>query len=211
MVATDSDGVPNTATASVNVTVAALNMPGTKVGILRAGSAFLQDINGNAAVDGPDRFLAAFAPPGGLLPGDLAVVGDWNGDGHAKAGFYRPSGGKWWLDADNNGTFDADDFSYSFGGLAGDLPFVGDWNAVAGVSVNKTCIGIYRSNGSVWLLDLNCNGTFDNTPADLSSPLAAFPATSQWSATGPARRPGLGGEEIRTCGSSAGRALLLGA
>jgi len=184
VVATDNRGVPNVGSASVSVTVAPLAMPGTKVGVARAGTQFLQDTNGNGTVDAVDRNLTTFTPPGGVLPGDVPVVGDWNGDGHAKAGFYRPATGKWWLDFNNNGTFDAGDLAYSFGGLPGDLPFAGDWNAIPGVAVNKTCIGIYRANGSVWLLDLNCNGTFENAPTDAFFPFGGLagdvPVVGNW-------------------------------
>ena len=96
-------------------------------------------------------------------------------DGHAKVGIYRPSTGTWWLDANNDGVFNAGDYTYQFGGLTGDLPVVGDWNGVAGASTHKDCIGIYRTQGSVWLLDLNCNGLFDNTPLDAFFPFGGIP------------------------------------
>jgi len=174
VLATDSDASPNVGSANVNITVAPLVMESTKVGVFRAGSQFLEDVNGNGSVDGPDRFLTTFAPPGGLQAGDLAIVGDWTGDGRAKAGYYRPSAGTWWLDANNDGSFGAGDYTYGFGGLPGDIPVVGDWNGVAGVSTHKSCIGIYRTQGSVWLLDLNCNGSFENTPTDALFPFGGL-------------------------------------
>jgi hypothetical protein len=158
----------------VTITVAALAMTSSRVGVVRAGTQFLLDVNGNGTFDGPDRFVNTFVPPGGVLDGDLAVTGDWNGDGKTKLGYYRPSTGTWWLDANNDGTFGAGDFTYSFGGVAGDLPVVGNWNGVVGVNGPKSCIGIYRSQGSVWLLDLNCNGAFDNTPTDAFFPFGGL-------------------------------------
>ncbi|HEY3841443.1 MAG TPA: hypothetical protein VGL72_32955, partial [Bryobacteraceae bacterium] len=84
--------------------------------------------------------------------------------------------------------FDIGDLTYSFGGLAGDMPFVGDW-----MGTGKSCIGIYRSNGSLWLLDLNCNGSFDNTPADAFFPFGGLagdvPVVGAW--TGGATRVGV--------------------
>jgi len=70
---------------------------------------------------------------------------------------------------------------------------VGDWNAVPGVTVNKTCIGIYRSQGSVWLLDLNCNGQFEGTPTDAFFPFGGLagdvPVVGSW--TGGTTRVGV--------------------
>jgi hypothetical protein len=168
--ATDTDGMPDVGTASVTVT-SSLLMPGTKVGVFRGGASFLEDSNGNGVYDpGVDRFIASFTGPGGAQPGDIPVVGDWTGDGHAKVGIYRSSTGQWFLDANNDGVLNAGDFTYSFGGLTGDTPFVGDWNAVAGVSTHKDCIGLFRS-GFLWVLDMNCNGSFD----DVGGGDAVFP------------------------------------
>lgn len=173
--ATDSDGTPDTGSASVNVT-STLIMTGTKAGVFRNGVSFLENTEGNGVYTaGVDRFIPSFTPPGGAQAGDLPVTGDWTGDGHAKVGIYRPSTGTWWLDANNNGVFDVGDYTYQFGGLTGDLPVAGDWNAVAGVSGHKDCIGVYRSQGSFWLLDLNCNGAFDNTPTDAFFPFGGLP------------------------------------
>jgi hypothetical protein len=61
----------------------------------------------------------------------------------------------WFLDANNNGVYDAGDLTYNFGGLAGDKPVVGDW-----AGLGKSCVGLFRA-GFLWVLDLNCNGTFD--------------------------------------------------
>jgi hypothetical protein len=164
----------------------------SKIGINRNGNSFLLDTNGNLAYDsGTDKFIAAFFTTGfnGITSaaGDVAVSGDWTGDGKGKVGFYRPSTGQWFLDANNDGIYDAGDLTYSFGGLTTggniDTPVVGDWN-----NTGKSCIGIYRSNGSVWLLDLNCNGTFDNTPTDAFFPFGGLagdvPVTGNWTGSG---------------------------
>jgi len=160
-----------------------IQMASTKVGVFRdTQKAFLLDSDGNATYGaGVDRFMPNFilALPSGFVAGDRPIVGDWNGDGHWKVGIYRTSTGQWFLDLNNNGTYDAGDLTYSFGGLAGDVPFVGDWS-----NLGKSCIGIYRSNGSVWLLDLNCNGTFDNTPTDAFFPFGGLagdiPVVGAW-------------------------------
>ena len=118
------------------------------------------------------------------MAGDVAVAGDWTGDGHTKVGIYRTSAGTWYLDANNDGVYNSGDYTYNFGGLPGDTPVVGDWNAVQGISVHKSCIGIYRLPGSEWLLDLNCNGVFDNTPTDAFFPFGGLagdvPVVGNW-------------------------------
>jgi hypothetical protein len=88
-------------------------------------------------------------------------------------GIYRSFTGQWFLDANNNGMFDTGDFTYGFGGVAGDLPVVGNWNNVQGTSGYKDCIGVFRS-GFFWVLDLNCNGSYDGTRTN-PFPDAAFP------------------------------------
>jgi hypothetical protein len=59
-------------------------------------------------------------------PGDRPVTGDWNGDGRSTIGVFRD--GRWHLDRNGDGRWDADDIVLRFGG-AGDVPIVGDWNA----------------------------------------------------------------------------------
>ncbi|HEY3835377.1 MAG TPA: hypothetical protein VGL72_02345 [Bryobacteraceae bacterium] len=157
-------GLPSTTSSSFTCLMIA-----NRAGVFRNNVAFLEDTNGDGLYNaGVDRFIPSFTGPGGFIPGDLPVVGDWTGDGHAKAGIYRA--GAWYLDANNNGVFDSGDFTYTFGGLAGDVPFVGDW-----LGLGKSCVGVYRASGSFWLLDLNCNGSFDNTPTDAFFPFGGLP------------------------------------
>src|SRR5271157_1287610 len=88
----------------------------------------------------------------GGLPGDLPVVGDWNGDGERKIGIYRA--GEWLLDWDGDGQNTSSDRKYIFGGMPGDIPVVGDWTGDG-----RTKIGVYR--GGAWILDLNGDGKFE--------------------------------------------------
>jgi hypothetical protein len=153
--ATNSNYPPEVASATVFVTVQ-FPIARTRAGVFRSGAAFLEDSNGNNAYDiSADRYIPNFTGPGGFVTGDLPVVGDWTGDGHAKVGIYRASTGTWYLDVNNNGVLDAGDFTYHFGGVSGDQPFVGDWNGLG-----KACIGLNRA-GFLWILDLDCNGAFD--------------------------------------------------
>jgi hypothetical protein len=184
---TDSDNAPDTGQASVTV-IAILLMNASRVGVFRNHVAFLEDSNGNQAYDpGVDRFFGGFTGPGGFLPGDVAVTGDWTGDGRTKVGIYRASTGQWFLDANNDGVFNGGDFTYGFGGIAGDVPVVGDWNGVG-----KSCVGVFRS-GFLWVLDLNCNGSFDGTPADAAFPFGGVagdvPVVGSW--TGGTTRVGV--------------------
>src|SRR5205085_4478333 len=82
---------------------------------------------------------------------------------------YRSSSGTWYLDANNDGVYGTGDFTYQFGGVPGDLPFVGDWTGLG-----KSCVGVFR-NGFFWVLDLNCNGSYDGTPTDAAFPFGGVP------------------------------------
>jgi len=122
----------------------------SKVGVMQSSTAaWAIDANGNGIWDVGDRYFSFVS-----APGDIAVVGDWNGDGHAKAGVYR--NGFWILDMNNNGVYDgpAVDRFIAFGGQPGDMPVVGDWNGDG-----RTKVGIYRKG--FWLLDTNGDGVFD--------------------------------------------------
>jgi hypothetical protein len=169
-------------------------MPASRVGVFRNNQSFLLDYNGNESYDpGPyDWWIPSFTGPGGFVSGDVPVTGDWTGDGHAKVGIYRASTGTWYLDANGNGVYDAGDYTYSFGGIAGDIPVVGDWVGAPGIVEDKDCIGIFRGRasdgsyptGAFWLLDLNCNGSFENTPTDAFFPFGGLkldvPVVGKW-------------------------------
>ena len=107
-----------------------------------------------------------------------------DGTGVVRIGVYRPSNATWYLDMNNNGTWDGGgtgvDTSFVFG-LPGsnDVPVFGDWN---GTGVTK--VGIFR-NGT-WYLDLNNNHAWDpgvdgtffyGQPGDL-------PIVSNWNGQG---------------------------
>jgi hypothetical protein len=159
-------------------------MTASRVGVFRNNVAFLEDSNGNGAYDaGIDRFIPNFTGPGGFKSGDIPVAGDWNGNGHAKVGIYRSSTGQWFLDANGNGVFDAGDYTYNFGGLNGDIPVVGDWNGVQGVSTHMDCVGVFRGGG-FWVLDMNCNGAWDDVPNDAFFPFGGLggdvPVVGKW-------------------------------
>lgn len=76
------------------------------------------------------------------LPGDLPVVGDWDGDGKDEVGIFRPGPtGKFFLRLPNGTSI-----TFNFG-TAGDLPVAGDWN---GDGIDT--VGIYRPDDGTFLL-----------------------------------------------------------
>ena len=156
----------------------------TKVGFYYQGFWAL-DYNGNGQWDGPnggDRFIAL-----GGNAGEQPVVGDWNGDGRVKVGYFIPSSGVWALDYNGNGQWDGGDPAhggdayYVFGGGTGAKAVVGDWTAI-----HKTNIGTF--NAGFWLLDLNGNGQWDGTSTDeliaLGGNSGDVPVVGDWNGDG---------------------------
>ncbi len=85
-------------------------------------------------------------------PGDVAVSGDWNGDGVSNIGLFRQ--GTWYLDVDGDGRWTANDQFIEGLGSEGDLPVVGDFN---GDGIDD--LGIYRDGQ--WRLDIDGNHRLD--------------------------------------------------
>ena len=118
-------------------------------------------------------------------PGDVPVVGDWNGDGRAKVGLFR-QGFFWILDYNGDGVFQQGiDKTYAVGGVAGDVPVVGDWNGSG-----TTKIGLFRE-GFFWILDTNGDGIIDNVNQPGGDQAFAFggiaddvPVVGDWNADG---------------------------
>jgi hypothetical protein len=83
------------------------------------------------------------------IPGDIPLVGDWDGDGVDSFGVYRPSTGQVFLR--NAQTTGFADVSYYFG-IPGDTPFSGDFDGdgVDTVGLHRETSGlVYLSNGQV--------------------------------------------------------------
>ncbi len=105
----------NTVTVRLNTTILSTQ---TRIGFEYSGY-FVLDANGDGAFSGtpPDEYFQYAAPQ----PGDIAVTGDWNGDGRTKVGIYR--NGFWILDYNGNGIYDYDgtpsgDRFLAFGGTS---------------------------------------------------------------------------------------------
>ena len=154
-----------------------------KAGIYRPSNGlFILDTNGNGQFDADDYVYNLSV---GMEPGDVPVVGDWNGDGRAKVGLFR-QGFFWILDYNGDGVFQQDmDKTYAFGGVAGDVPVVGDWTGSG-----TTKIGLFRE-GSFWILDANGDGIIDNVNQPGGDQALAFggiaddvPVVGDWNADG---------------------------
>ncbi|MGL4944262.1 MAG: SdrD B-like domain-containing protein [Thermoguttaceae bacterium] len=86
--------------------------------------------------------------------GDVAVTGDWSGDGITKIGVYRS--GKWQLDYNGDGRFDENDIQVTVEHIAGAIPVTGDFNGDG-----KTNIGLFHDGE--WLLDTDGDFVFDTS------------------------------------------------
>jgi hypothetical protein len=86
------------------------------------------------------------------MAGDVPLMGDWDGDGTATPGMYRPSSGFVYLR--NSNDFGVADEEFYFG-MAGDIPIVGDWD-----NDGDDTLGIYR-NGQVFIKNTLGTGVAD--------------------------------------------------
>ena len=89
----------------------------------------------------------------GLTPDWIPVVGDWNGDGRTKVGFYR--WGFWSLDYSGQGT-NTEAYTFIQEYDYNRVPVVADWNGDG-----KTEIGVYNNVNGAANLDYNGNGNWD--------------------------------------------------
>jgi hypothetical protein len=101
--------------------------------------------------------------------GDVAIAGDWNGNGVDTTGVFRPSNGIIFLKNSNSTGFADIALNY---GVPGDRPVVGDWN---GDGIDT--IGIYR-NARFYLRNSNTNG-FANIILDLGN-TGDMPIAGDW-------------------------------
>jgi hypothetical protein len=132
----------------------ATSLGASKVGIWRPGTGrFYLDVNGSGTWDAG---IDAITVPFGVAI-DLPVTGDWNGDGQSDAGVWRPSTGRFYLDANGNGTWDpgVDVITVPFG-VPTDLPVTGDWD-----SDGDTDVGVWRPSTGRFYLDANGNNIWD--------------------------------------------------
>ena len=164
---------------SFTVSQAAGSPPLTAVGVFQSGVWSL-DADANGVWDGapPDRYFTFAAGPN-----DIAVTGDWNGDGHTKVGVYHS--GFWLLDMNGNGKWDGPnvDRFIALYGTPGEVPVVGDWNGDG-----RTKVGVYLAG--TWRLDYNGDGLWEDPPggADrlikLGGAPGEIPVVGDWNSDG---------------------------
>lgn len=104
-------------------------------------------------------------------PGDIPVVGDWNGNGVHTIGVVR--GNRWLLK--NSNRAGGADYDFVFG-EPGDIPVVGDWNGSG-----STSIGMVRGNR--WLLRNSLSGGSANYDFTFGSG-NGYPVAGDWNGDG---------------------------
>ncbi|NTV15567.1 MAG: hypothetical protein HGA96_16845, partial [Desulfobulbaceae bacterium] len=148
----------------------------SELGAYRDGSWYL-DLNGNGVWDDvpTDLLVTGYSE----TDDDLPVVGDWNGDGVAEIGIYRPSDYTWHLDYAGSFRYNATG-GQAFG-FADCLPVVGDWNGDG-----RDKIGVYHDGQ--WQLDSNGNQAWDGSLLDTLvvnfGGAGLLPVAGDWSGSG---------------------------
>jgi uncharacterized repeat protein (TIGR03803 family) len=105
-------------------------------------------------------------------PSDLAVVGDWDGDGIDTIGVYRPAEAAWFLKNSNAGG--APDLAFTYG-LTDETPVVGDWNGDG-----LDTVGIFRASDRQWYLH-NTNASGDaEVVFPYGDPATDVPIVGDW-------------------------------
>jgi hypothetical protein len=190
---TVTSGSPGTGNGTVNFSVAPNTACSERTGTITIGG---QTFTVTQASAGCGDSIGLFRPTGNFFflrnsntagfpdisasfgaPGDIPIVGDWNGDGTVTMGLYRPSSSTFFLR--NTNTVGFPDVTVSYGdGPNGDLPIVGDWNGDG-----TWTIGVYRPSTSTFFLRNS------NTPGfpDISAPYGApgdSPLVGDWDGNG---------------------------
>jgi len=84
---------------------------------------------------------------GTALPGDLPVVGDWNGDGIETIGFWRPSTRTFYLRDSNSPAITTWNYIFVYGNTSNAIPLVGDWDGDG-----RDSVGVYNLGTNQFLL-----------------------------------------------------------
>jgi hypothetical protein len=120
-------------------------LPIDNVGVFRAGTGtwYLDEVQGSynpATTDQIGNFGAS---------GDIAVSGDWLGNGQSYVGVFRSSTGTWYLSTTNSNYSPANTIQIGNFGAKGDVPVVGHW----GSNPNIDYVGVFRPSTGQWFLD----------------------------------------------------------
>jgi murein DD-endopeptidase MepM/ murein hydrolase activator NlpD len=152
----------------------------TDIGVWRSSNyTFYLDKSGNGRYDG----AAIDSATSFGIGSDKPILGDWTGDGKTKIGVWRSSNATFYLDKSGNGRYDgpAVDSATIFG-ISSDTPILGDWTGDG-----KTKIGVWRSNGALFLLDKSGNGRYDGLVVDSATSFGSGsdqPIVGDWSGDG---------------------------
>ena len=138
------------------------------------------DLPGSFRPDGTWVFLM----PSGLTRdlrfgqnGDIPITGDWDGDGRAEIGVFRPSTLTWYLDRNLDGQ---SDLEYRFPGMQpGDLPVAGDWDGDG-----KTTPGYFRPSDASWHLRNSCVDRDEDWPVVRLGLPGDIPLAGDWDGDG---------------------------
>ena len=93
---------------------------------------------------------------GGPPPPLHATLGDFDGDGRAEIGIWRPTTGEWWLKSSAGGFASYGAYGW---GSGGDIPVAGDYDGD-----RRTDIAVFRPSTGVWyILQSSANFTTQST------------------------------------------------
>jgi hypothetical protein len=107
----------------------------------------------------------------------VAVAGDWDGDGTDGIGLYDPASGTWFLRNSPTGS-GTSDFIFTFGGL-GFLPVVGDWDGDG-----SDTIGVYQQATGQWLLRNSLSAGAADIMSTFGGQTDARPVAGDWDGDG---------------------------
>jgi uncharacterized repeat protein (TIGR01451 family) len=110
--------------------------------------------------------------------GDIAIAGDWNGDGVDQVGVFRPSSAFFYID-NGDFSFGTGDKSGQFG-ANGDIPIVGNWDGIGG----DDKVGVFRPSSGYFYID---NGNLSWDAGDKSGQFGAngdIPIVGDWDGDG---------------------------
>ncbi len=151
-----------------------------EVGVWRPSTGrFYLDMDGSRTwTPGVDAVTASFG-----VPTDRPVAGDWNGDGYDDIGVWRPSTGRFYLDADGSFTWTpgVDVITASFG-IPTDHPVAGDWNK-DGIDD----IGVWRPSTGRFYLDKDGSRTWTTGVDAITDPFGIptdRPVVGDWNRNG---------------------------
>jgi hypothetical protein len=112
--------------------------------------------------------MTTMHPTGGLA--DVPVPGDYDGDGRADLGVFRPDTGEWWIVKSSNGYDQNNGITLRWGKL-GDVPVQADYDGD-----RKADLAVFRSIENLWYIRHSSTGKTSVTPFGLAGLDTLVPA-----------------------------------